>query len=361
MKWKLKNPANVLIPIFLFVILENFYGVDIAGSISVFIGFLLFSCYFIFKGKGMLNKRMVPILFMVIIATFILKFIDFGDLQPVMGELVMLFFSIILLLFRKPITKRILSGSGKNAVGVQENLTLFFITLKLTIIIFMIYIVGFFIAYRFHKDVISDFLFKEEELLLFFCMWIYITIRIYLLRGYIDKEDYWPILNEKGGVIGYEPRGEVYSSKKVKNPLKKNCHPVVRVLLISDNKLLLRRNDFIDFTNSGKWDVSVSGHLLYGETYEECIDRLLKRNYNVEKGNAQYLLKYTFENRYERQWVFLHYMLANNLVLQNTDSLDVKLWTTTQILSDLDSDTFTDKLKKEVILLKNLSFPYLFN
>jgi len=52
-------------------------------------------------------------------------------------------------------------------------------------------------------------------------------------------------------------------------------------------------------------------------------------------------------------------MHVNNIIMQNADLSNVKPWTITQVLDELDSNIFTDKLKKEIILLKELSFPYL--
>jgi len=244
------------------------------------------------------------------------------------------------------------------AVELRENINLLFVTLGFTGLILAVYIVSFFIERYF--GIPSRFLAKEQ-LILFSILWVYITIKVHLLRGYLSKKEYWPILNEAGGVVGYESKDRVYYSKKMKDPLEKKLHPVIRILLISDNKLFLKENDFSDFYYPGKWDISISDHMLYGETYEDCIGRLLKKNYHIEENHAQYLLKYTYENSYECQQVFLNYMQVDSSVMQNADLTNVKPWTITQVLDELDSNIFTDKLKKEIILLKELSFPYLFS
>jgi len=360
MKWKLKNPANVLLPVFLFVILENFYGVNIAGLVSLSVTPLLFLYFYAHKKERVLYWCVLPVLFIVATTAFIVKFVNFGEFNVIIPEVILLFFFLIIFLFRKPITKTILSNSGKLAIGIQENLNLSFITIGLAGIIFVTYIISFFIK-RHLGDSIPNHFFVKEKLVLFFILWSYVTMRVYQLRAYLAKEEYWPILSETGNVIGYESREHVYFSKKTKNPLQKNFHPVIRILLISGNKLFLRKNDFTDLYYPDKWDTLASGHLLYGETYQDCINRLLKKNYNIEEGRAQYLLKYTYENNCECQQVFLHYMLVNDETLQNADTSNVKLWTLTQVLNELDSTIFTDKLKKEIILLKELSFPYLFS
>jgi isopentenyldiphosphate isomerase len=360
MKWNLKNPANVLLPIFLFIVLVSFYGVNVAGSVSLFIAVLFFSYCYIYRKKRMLNWCMLPILFIVAITVLIVKFVNFGEFNVILSESIILFFLLVFFLFRKPITKALLSNSGKQVIGIRENLNLFLITLTSTSLILVIYIISFFVKRHFGGG-IPDHFFATEKLILFFILWSYTTMRVYLLKGYLAKEEYWPILNEAGSVIGYESRAHVYFSKKIKNPLKKNSHPVIRILLISDNKLFLKKNDFTDLYYPDKWDTSASGHLLYGETYTDCINRLLKKNYNIEKSHAQYLLKYAYENNYECQQVFLHYMLIDDKILQNADLSNVKLWTITQVLNELDSTIFTDKLKKEIVLLKGLAFPHLFN
>ncbi len=354
-KCKLNNPANVLLPVFLFVVLENFYGIEIAGTVSIsFATFFLVSsfCCMCIK-KIELNWNIIPILFILIFTTFVLKFVDAGEFNLILPDVIILFFFLICIIFRKAITRRILSNFGKRAVEVHLNFNLHFIAMGLTCIILTTYVVIFFLEKQF--DLPYQF-FGIEKLILFAILWIFIALKVRFLRKPLLEEEYLPILNAVGNAVGYESKGHVYSQKRS----KKNIHPVIRILLILDNKLLLKKLDCCDLFYPGKWDISISGYLLYGETFESCISRLLKNNYNIEENNTRYLLKYTYENSYERQQVFLNYVYINEKIIQSTDLLNIKPWSVSQLLDELDSNIFTDKLKKEVGLLKDLSFPYLF-
>ncbi len=353
-KWKLNNPANILSPLFLFLILENFFNLKIAGTISISLATFILTysyCHTCKKKKELNWWNMIPILFALVTATFILKFVELGKLNLILPDITILFFVLIFLIFRKFITKLIVNHYGKYAIKIHVNLNLLFIAIGLLGLVLTVYIVSFFIEK--YLDFPNRF-FGIGKLILFSILWSYITVKVYFLKNYMSEEEYWPILNEAGKVVGYESKECVYFSKT----LKKNNHPVIRILLIFDNKLFLKKYGSCDFYYPGKWDISISGHLLYGETFESCISRLLKNNYNIEENNTRYLLKYTYENSYENQQVFLNYMYVNNAILQKADFSDVKPWSVAQIFDELNSNIFTDKLRKEIVMLKNLPFPY---
>ncbi len=357
-KWKLNNPANILLPVFLFVVLENLYNIKIAATVSISLAtaFLISSYCRECKRRKEINWwNMIPVIFTLVLASFIQRFVDMGDFNIILPDAIILLLTLILFIFRKSVTKLIVFNYKKYAVRVHVNLNLLFIALGLTCLILAVYIISFFIER--YLDFPNRF-FGVGKLILFFILWSYITLEIYFLKSCISEEEYWPILNEKGNAIGYESKEHVYFSKKNTTVSTKNIHPVVRVLLIFDNKLFLKKYDSSDLCYPGKWDISISGHLLYGETFESCIRRLLSA-YNIEGNNTRHLLKYTYENEYECQQVFLNYMLVNNTTIQKANLSNIKPWTMAQILDELSSNIFTDKLKKEFFLLKDLSFPYL--
>jgi len=296
---------------------------------------------------------------MIVVTALIVKFCNFGELNKIVTEVTMLTFLLILFLCRKWIVKSILSNTKKQSFGIQENLDLFFVAVKFTCTVFILTIIAFFIEHHFRGDV-SYQLFAREQLILFSLLWIYTTAKFRFLKNYLSNAEYFPILNESGNVMGYESKEHLYLESKDENQPKKNIHPVIRILLILDDKLFLKKYDSSDLAYPDKWDASISEHLLFGETYEDGISRLLKKNYNIKENLTHYLLKYSYENNYEHQQVYLNYMHVNDSIMQNADLSNIKPWSITQILDELDSNIFTDKLKKEIILLKELSFPSLF-
>ncbi|MDR1730333.1 MAG: hypothetical protein LBR52_06695 [Prevotellaceae bacterium] len=360
-KWKLNNPANILLPVFLFIVLENFYNVKVATTVSLTLAtvFLISSYCRECRKKEVMNWwNMIYVIFAIVIASFILKFVDIGNFNLILPDAIILFLTFIIFLFRKCFTNLIVSNYRKYAIRVHVNLNLLFTALGLTSLILVVYIISFFIE---RYSGIPNRFFGIGKLILFLILWSYITLKVYFLKNYLSEEEYWPILNEKGNAIGYESKEHVYISKKNTAQSSKNIHPVIRILLIFDNKLLLKKYDSSDFYYPGKWDISISGHLLYGETFESCISRLLKSKFNINENNTRHLLKYTYENDNEYQQVFLNYMHVNDKMMQKADLSNIKPWTASQISDELDSNIFTDKLKKEIFLLKDLSFPYLFD
>jgi isopentenyldiphosphate isomerase len=357
--WVLINPANIVLPVYLLVILEECFSLKMACFTSLLVALIFFSYRYIFNKKGQVDWYLSSSVFVILATTFIVSSINFKEFNKIAVEFILLLFILIVLLLQKKIKQAFLWIPHKNIIGVKENLKIFFQTLYFSSVVFIIFLITFAICYVFDNLELGSVLIFYEAVFFFSFFWIYSMLKVYLMRCKLETEEYWPIISEVEKVIGYESQKSVYQRKEIKSPVEKNFHPIVRVILISENKLLLKKNTISGSHSYNKWDLSISGHLLYGETYKDCIRRLLWKKMKIKENNVQYLLKYTFENTYEYQRVFLHYMLVNTSILQKTQLSDLKLWTPFQIMEELESDIFTDKLKKEIVLLKNLSFPYL--
>lgn len=77
----------------------------------------------------------------------------------------------------------------------------------------------------------------------------------------------FPIVNEKGDVIGSASRKECHSGTK-------KLHPVVHLHVFdSEGRLFLQKRSENKDIQPGKWDTSVGGHIDYGETVGEALQR----------------------------------------------------------------------------------------
>ena len=77
----------------------------------------------------------------------------------------------------------------------------------------------------------------------------------------------FPIVNEKGDVIGSASRKECHSGTK-------KLHPVVHLHVFdSEGRLFLQKRSENKDIQPGKWDTSVGGHIDYGESVEEALRR----------------------------------------------------------------------------------------
>ena len=75
-----------------------------------------------------------------------------------------------------------------------------------------------------------------------------------------NQQEPFPIVDEKGNVIGSITRGEAHSGSKI-------LHPVVHLHVFnSQGELYLQKRPEWKYIQPGKWDTATGGHICYGET-----------------------------------------------------------------------------------------------
>ena len=81
------------------------------------------------------------------------------------------------------------------------------------------------------------------------------------------KEEWFPLVNEKGETIGKATRKECHNGSKM-------LHPVVHLHIFNKaGDLYLQKRSINKDIQPGKWDTAVGGHIDYGETVEDALHR----------------------------------------------------------------------------------------
>lgn len=89
------------------------------------------------------------------------------------------------------------------------------------------------------------------------------------------SEELVDIVNEKNEVVGKAKRGEAHS--------KGHIHRALSVLIIhSEGKVLLQQRSKHTKVHPLSWDLSISEHVLSGESYEDAGKRSVKEELGVE-------------------------------------------------------------------------------
>jgi isopentenyldiphosphate isomerase len=90
-----------------------------------------------------------------------------------------------------------------------------------------------------------------------------------------NQQEIFPIVDENGEVIGSATRGECHSGSKL-------LHPVVHLHVFNTKGeiYLQRRPDWKDI-QPGKWDTAVGGHIDYGETPDEALNREVREELGI--------------------------------------------------------------------------------
>ena len=83
----------------------------------------------------------------------------------------------------------------------------------------------------------------------------------------LDFSEEFPVVNERGEVIGKASRRECHSGSKL-------LHPVVHLHVFdAAGNLFLQKRSLKKDIQPGRWDTAVGGHVDYGETINDALVR----------------------------------------------------------------------------------------
>jgi len=346
------NPVLHILPIILFIVIDDVRGVETAWLVSAVPAIAISAYVFIFY-KSIFKWNVISNAVYVVIGLIVTISPDIAFLKPfnhIIGEFTALMFFLILIVFRKSIKKIIEALSNGAMVSMKNNLNEL---VRINIIfsaILIIFISGSLWS-QFNNAgenlAFRNFLFQFYAAMMILAV-VYEVIRVFAIRGQLLKEDWLPIVNAQGREIG-----SVNYQLSIWNEENKYTHPVVRVMVVDENKLFLQQHNSKSEFYSTRWDNALSGHLKLGEKIPDCLNRIAKEVYDTEIHNPVFLGNYQLENHCEIQYVHLFLSCKIQNPKPNQALVDrVKWWTIPQIQQDFNSGIFTDNFIKEFQMLE---------
>lgn len=340
------NPLLHFIPLLLFLITKDVFGNSTALVIVYFTvvavlvySYLLYANLYKYLGISYL------------ISAAIISFIIFApDLVPtslksnVLPEYIAMLSLILILILQKKIVRFVHEKTPKE-LAMTNNLNEHFRIVWLLTSIFFIYI---------HSTIISQWYFPDNESVTSFIHDTYIAsmffiiayefIRVTLIRVSLFKEEWWPIVNEKGHVTG-----SVQSQISL-NSSEKYMHPVIRVLYIKDSLVLLKCDP-----ESGIWDTFISEHIRMNESIDMCLQRTCPGSENNPETSSSFITKYIQESEKEIQYIYFFVECKpHESLIARTDNSNLKWWTYSQIKENFDCCIFSENFKTEINILQRL-------
>lgn len=156
------------------------------------------------------------------------------------------------------------------------------------------------------------------------------------------QEECFPIVTPDGAVIGKATRKTCHSGSKL-------LHPVIHlhVFNASGHLYLQKRPQHKDI-QPGKWDTAVGGHVGYGETVEEALQREVKEELGITGFIPQRLGCYVFESDVERELVNSFKTVYDGPIVPDRLELDGgRFWTPEEIKASLGKHIFTPNFESE--------------
>ncbi len=167
-------------------------------------------------------------------------------------------------------------------------------------------------------------------------------IRNHILSSRMKKEEWLPLVNEKGGVIGKAPRSICHSGRKL-------LHPVVHLHIIDkQHRLFLQKRSMKKDLLPGMWDTAVGGHIGWNEKVEDALKRETCEELGITDFEARFLGHYIWESPREREFVFSFLCTRYNQIRIANDEVDEgRFWTESALEQGIREETLTPNLIHE--------------
>ncbi len=340
------NPIIHFLPLLFFVVLDDYFGTKTAWLFSFPIAlFMLIFVFVYYKKLFVWNVFMSIGYFFVGLSTTLLPFITKNPfLAQSVDELLFIFLLLFAILFKRKIEN--LGNHLSKDVPLCNNLNELVGVAYLLLFVLLSYSISNLLIYLKIIPVDSFNLIYKIYYWIILGVILYEMIRVFFIRKKLLKEDWLPIVDTEGKVIGscqYQPNLK---------PSKKHLHPVVRCYFIDNGMVLLQQRKSDDVTDPLFWDASVSKHIRLGETIEQTLQERGRKLYDVDLSKAMFLTKYVHRGIFNNQFIHLFVACKKDLNTFSEDYESVKWWTVKQIEDNLDKGVFTRRFEKEYKILQ---------
>ncbi|MBI5538738.1 MAG: NUDIX domain-containing protein [Bacteroidia bacterium] len=172
-------------------------------------------------------------------------------------------------------------------------------------------------------------------------------IKIKIRNNKLKSEEWVPLVDEKGMVIGKAPRSAVHKDKTL-------LHPVVHLHVINNKgNIYLQKRPMFKDTQPGKWDTAVGGHVALNETIEQALIRETKEEIGIAPTNANAFAQYVWKSDVESELVFSFVTIYNEQLFPDVNEVDEgKFWTVSEIIKNIGKNIFTPNFEHEFQMLQ---------
>ena len=155
------------------------------------------------------------------------------------------------------------------------------------------------------------------------------------------NEEWLPLVDEKGQILGSAPRSVVHHQSFL-------LHPVVHLHVMNSGNILLQKRPQHKLIQPGKWDTAVGGHVAAGESIELSLQRETSEEIGLTNFKAQSIGQYIWTSNVEKEMVFCfttHHKGPFNF--DKTEVDDVRFWSIKEIRDNINKGIFTPNFEHE--------------
>lgn len=163
-----------------------------------------------------------------------------------------------------------------------------------------------------------------------------------------DVEEWFPVVEPNGLVIGRSSRKHCHSGAKV-------LHPVVHLHVIDRySRIYLQRRPLTKDIQPGKWDTAVGGHVSYGEAITEALYREASEELGLSAFNPIYLESYEYESPVEREMVNIFAAVGHYDLHPDPEEVEEgRWWELADIDASIGKGVFTPNFESEFDMIRS--------
>lgn len=161
--------------------------------------------------------------------------------------------------------------------------------------------------------------------------------------------EYFPIVTEDGEIIGRATRQECHSGRTFEERARL-LHPVVHLhVFSSDGRLYLQRRALHKDLLPGYWDTAVGGHVDYGESIEEALQREVSEEIGLSDYLPEHWETYRYDSNRECEMVHVYRTCSDGPFRWNDgEVIDGRFWSVSELREALGKGILTPNLEQEL-------------
>lgn len=355
-KTLLKNFSIGFLPLLVFIIAEEFFGLMIGLLTAVAFG--MAETAYVFFHERRVDRFILfdtGLIVLLGLLSLLLENDIFFKLKPALVELIL----VILLGFSGFSSSQILlKMSGRYMKGVKlsgAQIEQMRLMMRRLFFLFMVHTLLIFYAAFFMSTRAWGFISGGLFYIIMGAAMAVEFLRAVLLRKKMNrrlrKEEWFDLVTRQGKIIGKAPRSEVHGNPDL-------LHPVVHVHIIdSQGWLFLQKRSQQKDLYPGYWDTAIGGHVSSGESIEQALRREAEEELGVSMGNFKPLFRYVMKNEYESELVH-GFLLKDDgpFYLNKEEIAEGRFWKIKEIEEKLGKGIFTPNFEQEFDLLRKYVF-----
>lgn len=157
-----------------------------------------------------------------------------------------------------------------------------------------------------------------------------------------NHQELFPIVDEQGNVVGSATRGQCHNGSRL-------LHPVVHLHVFnSQGEVYLQKRPAWKDIQPSKWDTAVGGHMDYGETPEEALQREAREELGINDFIPQRVGQYVYDSNVERELVYVNRTTFDGPVSPSDEELDGgRFWSLDELRHVMGKNILTPNFESE--------------